>query len=51
VVKVLERHTTKLIQVWIERIENHVKEVIRLKGGNEYREGRCKGKEKKTICY
>ena len=27
------------IQGWIERIERHIKEVIRLEGGNEYREG------------
>ena len=28
------------IQAWIERIPRHIKEVIRLKGGNEYKEGR-----------
>jgi transposase len=27
------------IQAWIRRIQRHVKEVIRLEGGNEYREG------------
>ena len=27
------------IQRWIERIMRHIKEVIRLEGGNEYREG------------
>ena len=27
------------IQRWIERIIRHIKEVIRLEGGNEYREG------------
>ena len=27
------------IQRWIERILRHIAEVIRLKGGNEYREG------------
>lgn len=30
------------IQAWIERMEFHVKEVIRLDGGNEYKEGRPK---------
>ena len=28
------------IQAWIIHIIKHVKEVIRLEGGNEYREGR-----------
>ena len=27
------------IQQWIRRIMRHIKEVIRLEGGNEYREG------------
>ena len=30
----------ELIQNWIERIPNHVKEVIRLDGGNEYKESK-----------
>jgi transposase len=30
------------IQEWIKRIPIHIKEVIRLKGGNEYKEGRKK---------
>ena len=30
------------IQKWIERILNNVQEVIRLEGGNEYKEGKCK---------
>jgi len=30
------------IQMWIERIMNNVQEVIRLEGGNEYKEGRSK---------
>ena len=30
----------KRIQEWIERIPRYIVEVIRLKGGNEYREGR-----------
>ena len=29
----------KQIQQWIKRIIRHIKEVIRLEGGNEYREG------------
>lgn len=37
------------IQEWIERIPHHIQEVIRLKGGNEYKEGRKKGQEKVTI--
>lgn len=28
------------IQQWIERLIRHIQEVIRLEGGNEYREGR-----------
>ena len=28
------------IQAWIERIPHHIQEVIRLEGGNEYKEGR-----------
>ena len=28
------------IQAWIERIPHHIQEIIRLKGGNEYEEGR-----------
>ena len=27
------------IQAWIERIERHIREVIRLKGDNNYRKG------------
>ena len=30
----------KRIQEWIERMPRHIAEVIRLRGGNEYREGR-----------
>lgn len=37
------------IQMWIERVERHVKEVVKLDGGNEYQEGRLKGEEKKRI--
>ena len=28
------------IQAWVQRIVCHIKEVIRLAGGNDYREGR-----------
>jgi siroheme synthase len=28
------------IRGWVERIVRHIKEVIRLDGGNEYKEGR-----------
>jgi hypothetical protein len=37
------------IQAWIERIMVHIKEVIRLEGGNEYREGRAKGKARDRV--
>jgi hypothetical protein len=37
------------IQDWIERIVVHIQEVILLDGGNEYKEGRCKGQLKKTV--
>jgi hypothetical protein len=32
------------IQAWIERIPFHIQEVIRLEGGNEYKEGRPKAR-------
>jgi hypothetical protein len=28
------------IQAWIERIPTHIKKIIELEGGNEYKEGR-----------
>jgi hypothetical protein len=28
------------IQAWIERIPYHIKQIIELEGGNEYKEGR-----------
>jgi hypothetical protein len=37
------------IQQWIERIIEYVQEVIRLEGGNEYREGKLKGKAKLKV--
>ena len=35
-----EELSQKRIQEWIERMPRHIAEVICLKGGNEYREGR-----------
>jgi siroheme synthase len=37
------------IQQWIERIIEHVQEVIRLEGGNKYREGKLKDKAKLRV--
>jgi hypothetical protein len=37
------------IQAWIERIISYIKDVIRLEGGNEYKEGRLKGKVKNRL--
>jgi hypothetical protein len=37
------------IQEWITAIPDHVKAIIRLEGGNEYKEGRKKGEEKVAI--
>jgi hypothetical protein len=37
------------IQAWIECIIEHIKEVIRLEGSNEYKEGRLKGKPKNRV--
>jgi hypothetical protein len=37
------------IQEWIEAIPHHVAEIIRLEGGNEYKEGRKKGEEKVAV--
>jgi hypothetical protein len=39
----------KKIQEWIERIPFYIKEIIRLKGGNEYKEGRRAGEERIKI--
>ena len=35
--------TQDRIQHWIERMSRHIREVIRLEGGNEYREGKDDG--------
>ena len=37
------------IQAWIDRIPIHIEEVIKLKGGNLYKEGRMKSKEKVRV--
>jgi len=34
--------TQEKIQAWIKRVMIHIKEIIRLDGGNEYKEGRCR---------
>jgi hypothetical protein len=39
----------KMIQEWIERIPYHIKEIIRYKGSNKYKEGRKKGQEKVAV--
>ena len=39
----------KKIQEWIERICKHIKEVFKLDGGNEYKEGHCAGQLKKRV--
>lgn len=37
------------IQSWIERIPFHIQEVIRLEGGNEYKEGRPKDRRQDVV--
>ena len=37
------------IQAWIKRVIDYIQEVIRLEGGNEYKEGRKKGEEKRRV--
>jgi len=37
------------IQAWIERIVEHIKQVILLEGGNYYKEGRLKGELKRRV--
>jgi hypothetical protein len=36
------------IQRWIERIPYHIQEIIRLKGGNDYKEGVLKVTEQEV---
>ena len=38
-----ENVTQERIQAWIERIMEHIQQVIRCEGGNEYQEGRKRG--------
>ena len=38
-----ETLTQEKIQAWIERVIDHVQEVIRLEGGNEYKGRKGKG--------
>ena len=38
-----EELSQKRIQSWIERLPRHIANVIELRGGNEYREGREEG--------
>lgn len=37
------------IRAWIERIPFHIEEIIRLEGGNEYKEGRPGGNRRKNL--
>ena len=37
------------IQEWIKAIPYHIQEIIQLKGGNKYKEGRKKGQEKTKV--
>ena len=39
-----ELSTQKKIQEWIERIPEHIQKIIKLEGGNKYKEGRNKRK-------
>jgi hypothetical protein len=48
-IKLWKEMPQKRIQDWIKRILFYIKEVIRLQGGNEYREGRKKGQNKDRV--
>jgi len=37
------------IQAWIKRIPVHIQEIIKLEGGNEYREGQNIGQEQVRV--
>jgi hypothetical protein len=37
------------IQAWIERIMAYIKDVVRLEGGNQYKEERLKVKAKNRV--
>jgi transposase len=48
-IKYWEEMPQEKIQAWIERIIVYIKDVIRLEGGNKYKEGRLKGKAKNRV--
>ena len=48
-IKCWENMPQEVIQAWIERIPEHIQEVINQKGNNSYKEGRKKGQEKRRI--
>jgi hypothetical protein len=48
-IKCWEDMLQEVIRAWIERIPEHIKEVINQKGNNLYKEGRKKGQEKRRI--
>jgi len=48
-IKSWEDLSQTMIQEWIQRIMVHIQEVIALKGGNHYKEGRMKGQKKRRV--
>ena len=48
-IKCWEDMPQERIQAWVERIPVHIEKIIKLKGGNEYAEGRLKGEERIRI--
>jgi transposase len=44
-----ENLSQEKIQAWIERIPLHIQRIIELEGGNEYKEGRNIGKQRKRV--
>ena len=48
-IKCWEDMPQELIQAWINRIPNHIEEIIACEGNNLYKEGRKRGQEKKRI--
>ena len=48
-IKCWEDMPQEVIQAWIKRIPEYIKEVINQKGNNLYKEGRKKGQEKRRI--
>jgi hypothetical protein len=47
--KCWEEMPQEKIQAWVNRIYDHVQEVLLLEGGNNYKEGRKNGEEKLRI--